>query len=67
MDNFKSAFTCLSCGRAETELPLVALRYDGAQAWICSQCLPILIHHPQRLAGKLRAAEEIEPVPPDGS
>ena len=44
---------CLSCGRPESAIPLVTLRYNGSQAWICSQCLPVLIHHPERLADKL--------------
>lgn len=35
------------------------------QAWICSQCLPILIHHPQELAGKLSGAESLPPFQHD--
>ncbi len=65
MNHSNSTYICLNCQRSETEIPLVALRHDGQQAWICSQCLPILIHHPQRLAGKLDRAEQIEPVPPE--
>lgn len=67
MENLENVLACLNCSRLETEIPLVALRHDGEQAWICSQCLPILIHHPQRLTGKLKSAENITPVPPDGS
>jgi hypothetical protein len=58
-------FQCLNCERAETDIPLVALRYEGREAWICSQCLPILIHQPQRLVGRLDKADTITPVPPD--
>ncbi len=54
---------CLNCDCPETEIPLVALRHAGEQAWICSQCLPVLIHHPQRLAGKLSGADSIPPAP----
>lgn len=54
--------TCLNCDRSETEIPLVTLRHAGEQAWICSQCLPVLIHHPQKLAGKLGGAEDIPPA-----
>ena len=43
----------LNCERSEDEIPLVALHYAGQPAWICIGCLPILIHHPQRVAGKL--------------
>ena len=44
---------CLNCQRPESLVPLVSLRYQGSSAWICSQCLPVLIHDPQRLAGRL--------------
>jgi len=50
-------YHCLNCHRSETEIPLVTLRYTGRQAWICSQCLPTLIHQPQQLVGKLAGAE----------
>lgn len=53
---------CLNCQRSESAIPLVALRYSGDQAWICSQCLPILIHQPQRLIGKLAGAESLMPA-----
>lgn len=51
--------TCLNCDRSDEMIPLVALRYGGNEAWICSQCLPRLIHEPHRLAGKLANAEQI--------
>ena len=53
---------CLNCERTENEIPLVSLRYAGAQAWICSQCLPTLIHKPQNLAEKLAGADQISPA-----
>jgi len=58
-------FLCLNCGRSEAVIPLVNLRYAGSQAWICSQCLPTLIHKPGQLAGKLENAENITPVEED--
>jgi len=54
---------CLNCNRSEQDIPLVSLRSNGQQAWICSQCLPVLIHKPQQLAGKLAGADKIPPVP----
>lgn len=54
---------CLNCNRPETEIPLVSLRYAGNEAWICSQCLPTLIHRPEQLAGKLTGAEKFGPAP----
>lgn len=53
---------CLNCQRPESLVPLVSLRYQGSSAWICSQCLPVLIHDPQRLAGKLANAESMTPA-----
>jgi hypothetical protein len=44
---------CLNCGRTEHEIPLVNLTYAGKAAWICSQCLPVLIHHMETLQEKL--------------
>jgi hypothetical protein len=52
----------LNCERTENQIPLVSLRYAGGQAWICSQCLPTLIHKPQNLAGKLPGANQIPPA-----
>ncbi len=46
---------CLNCGRSEEQVPLVSLRFHGKPLSICPQCLPILIHHPERLADKLGA------------
>lgn len=48
--------TCLSCGRSDAEFPVIVLRLGGHEAHICPQCLPALIHHPDRLAEKLIAA-----------
>jgi hypothetical protein len=58
-----TAHRCLNCERPETVIPLIALRYDGQQAWICSQCMPILIHDPIQLAGKLRGAASLPATP----
>ncbi len=55
---------CASCGRDSHEVPLLVLRYREHTAWICSQHLPILIHNPRQLAGKLPGAERL--VPADG-
>lgn len=53
---------CLNCERPDAQVPLVALRYAGQAAWICSQCLPVLIHKPQQLASKLAYAERLAPA-----
>lgn len=56
---------CLSCNRSENEIPLVTLTYSSRPAYICSFCLPLLIHHPEQLIGKLEGAEKIPPAVPD--
>ncbi|MDH3744361.1 MAG: hypothetical protein OES47_04585 [Acidobacteriota bacterium] len=53
---------CLACERGDTETPLVALEYQGSRLWICPQHLPILIHDPGRLVGKLPGAERLSPA-----
>lgn len=65
MGEMTTLYTCLNCGRSEAETPVVALHYAGQPAWICTGCLPTLIHHPERLAGRLEGAEEIPSAPPD--
>ncbi|MGA7837776.1 MAG: hypothetical protein WB996_07400 [Ignavibacteriaceae bacterium] len=54
--------TCLNCNASENEIPLVNLAYSGKPAFICSCCLPLLIHQPERLVGKLERAENIPPA-----
>jgi len=56
---------CLNCGQSEMFAPLVTLRHAGQQAWICSNCLPILIHKPHQLAGKLAGADQLSPAKHD--
>lgn len=48
-----SGFTCLNCGISEQERPLIALKFQEKDLFICPQCLPILIHKPYELADKL--------------
>lgn len=47
--------TCLNCGKSETETPLLRLRYSGVKSWLCSQCMPVLIHNPEEVGAKLAA------------
>jgi len=50
---------CVYCERSSSEVPLVVLRYQDSDAWICPQHLPILIHKPQMLVGRLPGAENL--------
>ena len=54
--------TCLNCGRSEEQMPLIHLQYKGERIYLCSGCLPILLHSPAKLAGKLVDADKIQPV-----
>ncbi len=53
---------CLVCGRGSDVAPLLALEYKGAPYSICTQHLPVLIHDPGALAGKLPDAEKLAPA-----
>jgi hypothetical protein len=35
--------------------------YKDAEVYICPQCLPVLIHKPANLAGKLPGLENVQP------
>lgn len=62
MNSESSIKNCLSCNRSENEIPLVTLSYSSKPAYICSHCLPLLIHHPEQLIGRLKGAENIPPA-----
>jgi len=62
MSPSKQELRCLNCELSELEVPLLHLRFDTKELWICSQCLPTLIHAPQKLIGKLANAEKIKPA-----
>lgn len=51
--------TCVHCGKNSNQTPLIAIQYQQEQFWICPQHLPILIHKPAQLAGKLPGAENL--------
>ena len=56
-------YICLNCGSSETERPLIALRFQGKEFYICPQCLPMLIHKPYQLAAKFPGAQVPENFP----
>ena len=45
--------TCLNCGASEMDRPLLTLRFQEKNVYICPECMPILIHKPQQLEEKL--------------
>jgi hypothetical protein len=52
--------TCVACSRTSDEVPIVRIEYRGAMIGICPQHLPVLIHDPSALSGRLAGAEEMQ-------
>ena len=50
---------CLYCQKDSQLVPLIPVEYQGKSFYICPQHLPILIHKPAQLAGKLPGAENL--------
>ena len=53
---------CLLCDRTSQEVPLVSVEFKGMDLKICSQHLPVLIHDPSQLIGRLPGAEDLRPA-----
>ena len=51
---------CVQCERTSEQVPLIRLEYKGGEYAICPEHLPILIHKPAKLEGKLPQAGEWE-------
>ncbi len=51
---------CVYCGVESHEIPLVALTYREQNYFICPEHIPVLIHEPGKLAGKLPGAEKLK-------
>ena len=52
--------SCLACGETSDRIPIVQIHYQGHEIGICPRHLPILIHDPTQLAGRLAGAEQME-------
>jgi len=35
---------CFRCSAGEDQVPLMPVRYQGRSLWVCTHCLPALIH-----------------------
>jgi hypothetical protein len=57
MDNHNK---CLYCDQSSNHVPLITFVYQGNSYMICPQHLPVLIHNPSNLAGKLPGAESLQ-------
>jgi hypothetical protein len=50
---------CLYCNRTSDQIPLLSVRSQGQDYWICPQHLPVLIHTPEKLANILPGAGQL--------
>ena len=57
--------TCIHCGKDDNQVPLVFFSYKGKELRICTEHLPVLIHNPRDLAGKMPDVENLTPVETD--
>lgn len=51
---------CLVCDKTTEETPLFVLEYKNESLRICPAHVPLLIHEPQRLTGKLDNADRLQ-------
>lgn len=40
---------CFNCNTHENDKPVLNMQFGGHQLWVCPQCLPNLIHHPDKI------------------
>jgi hypothetical protein len=55
---------CINCEREENVVPLVSITFAKNATWICTQCLPTLIHNPDKLQSKFENMDVEDPVKP---
>jgi hypothetical protein len=55
---------CINCDREENVVPLVSITFAKNATWICTQCLPTLIHNPDKLQSKFENMDVEDPVKP---
>jgi hypothetical protein len=51
---------CLLCNRPDTDSPLIKFSYNGSEFLLCPEHMPIVIHEPTALIGKLPGAERMK-------
>lgn len=55
----KDHLRCAHCGRDQQQVPLITIHFEDVKAAICPEHLPILIHRPEQLEGKLPGVENL--------
>ncbi|HHL71165.1 MAG TPA: hypothetical protein ENJ29_01530 [Bacteroidetes bacterium] len=54
--------SCVFCERTSDQVPLIGLEFRGTTLAICPQHMPVLIHDPGQLVGKMPGAENLSPA-----
>lgn len=49
---------CIACEQNSDQTPLILFHFRGQDYYICPQHLPLLIHKPEELAGRLPGLAE---------
>jgi hypothetical protein len=62
MEDVSRHAVCINCAKSEAVVPILTLRFQGEGVNLCSSCLPILLHRPEKLAGRLKGVEVSQPV-----
>lgn len=57
-----AGYRCLNCEKTDHEAPILTVRFEDQDVQMCTSCLPVLIHQPQRLTGRLAGIESVEPA-----
>ncbi len=57
--------SCIHCGRDDSQVPLIGFLYKGGKYRICTEHLPVLIHEPTELDGKLPDMDKLNPAESD--
>ncbi len=52
---------CVVCEHTENKVPLITVKYQDQEYHICPSHLPMLIHQPHLLVGKMPGAENLTP------
>ena len=60
MTNDNVTETCANCGNSENDAPIIQFKFKGETLWICSSCMPTLIHKPDQLISRLVKSDDIQ-------
>ena len=56
---------CFYCEIKSNDVPLFKMTFKGNELYVCPQHVPLLIHDPAKLTGKLEGSENLKPYEAD--